>query len=67
MGKPIVTRYGALSDWLLFRFAKRYTFVIDPQGRIARVYRSVDTDKHSAEILADLQQLRQGSGQAGRP
>ncbi len=63
----VATRYGALSDWLLFRFAKRYTFVIDPQGRIARVYRSVDTDKHSAEILADLQQLRQGSGQAGRP
>ncbi len=54
----VATRYGALSDWLLFKFAKRQTFIIDPQGRIARVYRSVDSDKHSAEIVADLRQLR---------
>ncbi|MEK9802062.1 MAG: peroxiredoxin [Curvibacter sp.] len=55
----VATRYGALSDWLLFKFAKRQTFIIDPQGRLARIYRSVDSDKHSAEIVADLRQLRQ--------
>ena len=61
-------RYGAISDWKLFKFAKRQTFVIDPNGRIAKVYRSVDTDRHSAEILADLRQLQQGGvgGSAAR-
>ncbi|MBX9871867.1 MAG: peroxiredoxin [Burkholderiaceae bacterium] len=55
----VAARYGALSDWLVYKFAKRQTFIVDPQGRIARIYRSVDSDKHSAEIVADLRQLRQ--------
>jgi peroxiredoxin Q/BCP len=55
----VASSYGALSDWWVYKFAKRQTFVIDPQGRIARIYRSVDSDKHSAEIVADLKQLRQ--------
>lgn len=55
----VATRYGALSDWVVYKFAKRQTFIVDPQGRIARIYRSVDSDKHSAEIVADLKQLRQ--------
>lgn len=55
----LAARYGALSDWWIYKFAKRQTFILDPQGRIARIYRSVDSDKHSAEIVADLKQLRQ--------
>ena len=51
-------RYGALSDWGVVRFAKRRTFIIDPQGRIAKVYQSVDTGRHSGEIIADLQALQ---------
>lgn len=51
-------RYGALSDWGLVRFAKRRTFIIDPQGRVAKVYQSVDTGRHSGEIIADLQALQ---------
>jgi peroxiredoxin Q/BCP len=53
----VARRYGALSDWLVAKFARRYTFLIDPQGRIARVYEKVDTSRHSAEVLADLKQL----------
>lgn len=55
----VASSYGALSDWWVYKFAKRQTFIVDPQGRIARIYRSVDSDKHSAEIVADLRQLRQ--------
>ena len=51
-------RYGAVSDWKVFKFAKRYTFLIDPQGRIAKAYLSVDASRHSAEIVADLKQLK---------
>ncbi len=57
----VAARYGALSDWLVFKFARRYTFVIDPQGRVAKAYRSVDTARHSAQVQADVQQLRQAS------
>lgn len=56
----VAARYGALSDWLLVKFAKRYTFVIDPQGRIAKAYLSVDADRHAAEVLADLKRLGAG-------
>lgn len=55
----VAARYGALSDWWVYKFARRQTFIVNPQGRIARIYRSVDSDKHSAEIVADLKQLRQ--------
>ncbi|MGA7178729.1 MAG: peroxiredoxin [Thiobacillaceae bacterium] len=47
--------YGALMDFGFIRFAKRYTFLIDPDGRIAVSYLSVDTANHSREVLEDLQ------------
>ena len=53
----VAKRYGAYADWMVARFAKRYTFLIDPQGKIAKTYLKVDTSKHSAEIIADLRQL----------
>ncbi len=53
----VARRYGAYADWMVTRFARRYTFLIDPQGKIAKAYLKVDTSKHSAEIIADLKQL----------
>jgi peroxiredoxin Q/BCP len=32
----------------------RHTFVIDPDGRIERIYRKVKPDLHAAEVLHDL-------------
>lgn len=58
----VARRYGALSDWVVTRFARRYTFLIDAQGKIAKTYLKVDTSKHSAEIIADLKQLSSSSG-----
>jgi len=58
----VAKRYGAFSDWLVTRFARRYTFLIDAQGKIAKTYLKVDTSKHSAEIIADLKQLSSSSG-----
>lgn len=54
----VAKRYGAYADWMVLRFAKRYTFLIDPQGKIAKTYLKVDTSKHSAEIIADLTTLK---------
>jgi peroxiredoxin Q/BCP len=49
--------YGAVTNLVVAKFAKRYTFLIDPQGRIAKAYLNVDTARHSAEIIADLKRL----------
>ena len=54
----VAKQYGALSDWLVMKVAKRYTFIVDPAGRIAKVYLSVDPSRHSQEIVADLKQLQ---------
>jgi peroxiredoxin Q/BCP len=53
----VAKKYGAYSDWFVTGFAKRYTFLIDPNGRIVQSYLSVDTSRHSIEIIADLKRL----------
>jgi thioredoxin-dependent peroxiredoxin len=49
--------YGALNNLLIIKIARRYTFLIDPQGKIAKSYLSVDTSRHSLEIIEDLKRL----------
>lgn len=55
----VADQYGALMNLGVIKKAKRYTFLIDPQGKIAKVYLSVDTSRHSQEIIDDLKQLAQ--------
>ena len=38
------------------------TFLIDPQGRIAKIYRKVEPKTHSREVIADLKALQQAGG-----
>ncbi|OYY93583.1 MAG: hypothetical protein B7Y41_11455 [Hydrogenophilales bacterium 28-61-23] len=54
----VACAYGSLWDFGIFRFAKRHTFVIDPDGRIAKVYREIVADHHAQEILADLTRFK---------
>ena len=51
-------QYGSLTKWLGMTIAARHTFIIDPAGKIAKTYRKVDPDTHSAEVLADLTNLQ---------
>ena len=53
----VAASYQALNNFFIFKIAKRHTFLIDPQGRIARIYRSVDVSKHSQQIIDDLKML----------
>lgn len=50
----VAEQYDALLNLGIVKFAKRHSFIIDPQGRINRIYRSVDPDKHVLEVLEDL-------------
>lgn len=50
--------YGSLTNLGLAKFAARHTFLIDPAGKIAKTYLSVDPLKHSHEVLAELDSLQ---------
>ena len=54
----VMDAYGSLTNLGVVKFAARHTFLIDPNGRIAKAYTSVDPAKHSAEVLAELDQLQ---------
>lgn len=50
--------YGALLNLGFMKFAKRHSFIIDPSGKIAKIYRDVDPDKHVQQVLEDLKSLQ---------
>jgi peroxiredoxin Q/BCP len=50
-------RYGALMNLGFMKIARRYTFLIDPQGNINKVYLSVETSRHSKEVIDELGKL----------
>lgn len=53
----VADSYHSLTDFLIIKIAKRHTFIIDPNGKIAKVYTKVDTYNHSQQIINDLKQL----------
>lgn len=52
--KEVGKRYGVVGTF----FAKRVTYLIDKEGRIAKVFPKVSPAKHSAEVQAALQALK---------
>ncbi len=50
--------YGALFKLGPIKFCKRHSFIIDPQGNIAKIYRKVTPSLHSQQIMADLKALQ---------
>ena len=53
----VAERYGVLLNLVFSKVAKRYTFLIDPQGKISKVYDKVDTSRHSKEIIDDMKRV----------
>jgi peroxiredoxin Q/BCP len=54
----VVEKYGSVMEYNGMTLAERNTFLIDPTGVIKKVYLKVNPNKHSEEILADLQQFQ---------
>ena len=50
--------YESLNNFMSFKSAKRNTFIIDPDGKIAKIYISVKPSTHSQMVLNDLNQLQ---------
>lgn len=56
--KQTAKTYGVLKRFMgLAEMAKRETFLIDPNGRIAKIYRDVDPKGHSVAVLADIKAM----------
>lgn len=55
----VSTTYGSVMEYQGNKLSARNTFVIDPQGKIAKVYVGVKVAKHSEEVLAALAELQQ--------
>jgi peroxiredoxin Q/BCP len=55
----IAFKYGALTDLGAVKIAKRYTFLINPDGVLKKTYLNVEASKHSQEIIDDLTLLQQ--------
>ena len=56
----VAREYGVLKNFGLVKLASRQTFLISPDGSVARHYEKVDVDAHSAEVLADIEALSAG-------
>ncbi len=53
--------YGVLKDYKLIKLASRQSFLINPEGKIAKHYDDVDPDTHTDEVLADLKSLMENT------
>ena len=60
--RATATAYGVLTSKLGFSYARRETFLIDPDGKVAKRYKDVDPKENSKQVLADLAALKKASG-----
>src|SRR5215470_9348802 len=54
----VSTEYGSVMDYKGAKLAARNTFIINPNGEIAKVYSGVKPADHSEQVLKDLAELK---------
>ncbi len=54
----VVDEYGSLGHFGAMTIAQRNTFLIDPEGKVVKVWTKVDPSHHSEEVLAQLAELK---------
>jgi peroxiredoxin Q/BCP len=60
--QSVAKNYGVLTSKLGMSYARRETFLIDPQGVVAKRYKNVDPKENSKQVLADLAELKKAQG-----
>jgi peroxiredoxin Q/BCP len=56
--KKVSAQYGSLMNLVGYKIAKRHTFLVDPAGKIVKVWTDVSPNKHSEEVLAALTSVK---------
>ncbi|MGA2425121.1 MAG: peroxiredoxin [Terriglobales bacterium] len=54
----VSTTYNSMTTYDGVKYAARHTFIINPEGKIVKVYMEVKPNEHSAEVLAALAELQ---------
>jgi peroxiredoxin Q/BCP len=54
----VSTEYGSLMEYNGAKLSARNTFIVNPEGKIARVFTKVKPGEHSDEVLAALAELQ---------
>jgi len=54
----VANQYGSLASLGPIKFAKRHTIIISPEGKVKKVYRSVNATRHSQQVIKDLTRLK---------
>ena len=57
----VSTQYDSVMNMGVAKLSSRHTFLIDPQGKVEKVWLDVKPDKHSEEVLAALTELQGAS------
>jgi thioredoxin-dependent peroxiredoxin len=57
----VVKEYGSTMTFGANEIAARNTFIIDPQGKIVDEYTGVSPNRHSEEVLAELDSLQKAA------
>ena len=55
--RKVSAQYGSLTNLLLTKISSRNTFLVNPEGKIVKIWTGVSPSRHSAEVLAALVQL----------
>src|ERR1051326_8179902 len=56
--QEVSTQYDSVMTYNQAKYSARHTFLIDPQGKVQKVWLEVKPDKHSEEVLAALTELQ---------
>jgi peroxiredoxin Q/BCP len=59
-GGTTAKAYGVLRDFKLLKLASRQSFLVDPDGKVAKHYDDVNPEEHTGQVLADLKVLMAG-------
>jgi peroxiredoxin Q/BCP len=59
--QEVSTQYDSVMNLGVAKLSARHTFLIDPEGKVEKVWLDVKPDKHSEEVLAALTALQGAS------
>ncbi|MDG1461964.1 MAG: peroxiredoxin [Gammaproteobacteria bacterium] len=57
--KSVAKSYGVYANIVGFEMAKRESFIIGPDGKVAKHYKKVNPERHSTEVLEELKSLQE--------
>ena len=50
----VAKKYDSYGSFVGFKYASRHTFIINPSGKIHKVYKKVNPSKHASEVIEEL-------------